>query len=87
MAILLINNFREALTTDNRHGIKITGRDRVLRAWECSMELVRDFQAYSDELEADEQLSKMFSEYAEDEARHASALLEILQHYESEQKN
>jgi hypothetical protein len=38
-----------------KHGdIKITSYDRLLRAWENSMELTRDFEVYSKEVDDDE---------------------------------
>ncbi|NMP37823.1 MAG: rubrerythrin [Clostridiales bacterium] len=69
---------------DDKHGIRIAARDRVMRAWECSMELVRDFRAYAGELKDNEKLSTLFSEYAEAEAVHAAELLKILQSYEKD---
>ena len=58
--------------------IKITTRDRLLRAWENSMELVRDFETYSKEIEEDQVAAKVFARFAEDEAAHASQLREML---------
>lgn len=63
---------------DDKNGFVITNRDRVLRAWENSTELIRDYQLYAHEMEEDENLSQMFGEFAEDEAMHASKLLEVL---------
>ena len=55
----------------------------MLRAWQNSTELVRDYQAYAHELEADnKELTKLFSELAEDEAAHAAKLLDVLRGYE-----
>ncbi len=68
---------------DTKNGFTITNRDHVLRAWQNSTELVRDYQAYAHELEADnEELSKLFSAFAEDEAAHAAKLLDVLRGYE-----
>lgn len=67
---------------NDKHGIKITTRDRLLRAWENSTELVRDFECYSQEIKDDEKVAKIFAEYAEDEGIHASKFLEILNDYE-----
>ncbi len=67
---------------DDKNGFTITNRDRVLRAWINSTELVRDYQAYSHQIEDDKELSGIFAEYAEDEAHHAANLLKILQGYE-----
>ena len=58
--------------------ITITPRDRLLRAWENSMELVRDFECYSKEIEGNPKLSKTFAEFAEDEGFHAARLRELL---------
>ena len=38
---------------DTKNGFTITNRDHVLRAWQNSTELVRDYQAYAHELEED----------------------------------
>lgn len=59
------------------HDIEITARDRVMRAWLNSMELVRDYQAYAKDI-GDKKAAEMFSEYAEEEAVHASELHEML---------
>ncbi len=40
--------------------VNITTRDRVLRAWENSMELVRDFKSYSEEIKDDPYIADMF---------------------------
>ncbi len=63
--------------------LRITTRDRLLRAWQNSTELVRDYQNYSDEVE-EEKIKKLFAHYAEDEALHASELLELLHAYPGE---
>ena len=55
----------------------------MLRAWQNSTELVRDYQAYAHELEEDnKELAKLFAELAEDEAEHAAKLLDLLRGYE-----
>lgn len=58
--------------------ITITPRDRLLRAWENSMELVRDFECYSVEIENNPELSKTFAEFAKDEGFHAARFRELL---------
>lgn len=66
-------------------GFLITARDRVLRAWQNSTELVRDYQQYAQEFAQDEgELAKMFAEFAEGEAQHAAKLLVLLREYEQE---
>lgn len=67
---------------DHKDEIKITTRDRLLRAWQNSMELVRDFESYSRETGDDEEAAKTFAAYAEEEGLHASRFREILQGYE-----
>ena len=57
--------------------IHISARDRVVRAWQNSMELVRDYQLYAKEIE-DQEISELFSRCAESECRHASAFHDIL---------
>ncbi len=64
----------------NENEIEITTYDRLLRAWENSMELVRDYEMYSKRIE-DEQVKKVFKEFAEDEGMHASKLRGILLDY------
>ena len=68
----------------NKKEITITPRDRLLRAWENSMEMVRDFQTYSKELkEESPRLSAVFSEYAEEEGYHAARFRKLLGELES----
>ncbi|HZK21591.1 MAG TPA: rubrerythrin [Oscillospiraceae bacterium] len=71
---------------NDRNGFVISDRDRVLRAWENSLELVRDYKAYSEELKDDKRLSNLFDEFAKDVAYHASKLLKLLQEYEKEKE-
>lgn len=58
--------------------IKITTYDRLLRAWENSMELTRDFEIYSKRIEDDEEAVQVFKEFAEDEGLHASRFRSML---------
>jgi rubrerythrin len=64
----------------NENEIVITTYDRLLRAWENSMELVRDFEMYSKRIE-EEEIIKVFKEFAEDENLHAARLHEIMKNY------
>ncbi len=68
---------------DTKHNLNITPRDRVLRAWENSMELVRAYESYSQEITSDSNAANVFAEFAEDECTHASKLLEMLHSYEN----
>ncbi len=58
-------------------GVEITTRDRVLRAWENSMELVRDYQNYAEEIKESD-IKSVFRQYAEDECYHASKFHSML---------
>ena len=57
--------------------IHISTRDRVLRAWQNTMELVRDYQLYAKEIK-DQEISELFSRCAETECRHAAEFHDIL---------
>ena len=63
--------------------ISITTHDRLLRAWENSMELVRDFESYAKEITNDPKTADVFAKFAEDEGQHASRLREILHQYQN----
>ncbi len=63
--------------------IVITTRDRVLRAWQNSTELVRDFENYAKEIADDKQTAEMFSRFAVDEGEHSARLLEVLHSYDN----
>lgn len=61
----------------------VTIHDRLMRAWENSMELTRDFEMYSKRI-PDGEVADMFKEFAEDEAMHASKLRSILENQKSQ---
>jgi len=69
----------------NQNEVEFTTYDRLLIAWENSMEMVRDFEMYSKRLE-DQDVKEVFKKFAEDEGMHASKLREMLLEYR-EQKN
>ena len=60
------------------NAIKINTRDRLLRAWENSMEMVLDFQDYYQEIKDNDKVAKVFEEFANDEAMHARRLRDLL---------
>lgn len=64
----------------NRNEVEITTYDRLLRAWENSMEMVRDYEMYSKRIE-DEKVKEVFNQFAEDEGMHATKLRELLLEY------
>ncbi len=68
---------------EGRYKINITTRDRLLRAWQNSMELVRDFETYSREVADEKGAAALFAQCAEGECLHASKLLEMLHDYDN----
>ncbi len=67
----------------NENEIELTTYDRLLRAWENSMELVRDYEMYSKRIE-DEKIKQVFKDFAQDEGMHASKLRNILLDYKKQ---
>ncbi len=57
--------------------IIITARDRVLRAWQNCMELIRDFQLYAKEVD-DGDLSDLFSRSADAIGHQAAEFHDVL---------
>ena len=66
--------------------IHISDRDRVLRAWQNTMELIRDYQLYAREM-SDPTISALFSRLAEEECRHGSDLHDLLKEMAIQQLN
>lgn len=64
--------------------IVVSTRDRVMRAWQNSMELTRDFEMYSKEIHDDPDVARLFAEFAEEECVHAARFREILHKYQDE---
>jgi rubrerythrin len=67
----------------NVNEVEITTYDRLLRAWENSMELVRDYEMYSKRID-EEEVKQVFKKFAEDEGMHATKLREILLDYKKQ---
>jgi len=65
---------------DITNEIEFTTYDRLLPAWENSMEMVRDFEMYSKRIE-EEDVKKLFKQFSEDEGMHARRLREFLLEY------
>ena len=64
------------------NGFKITKRDRVLRGWQVSTGLVREYQEYAREIgNEDIELAKYFAKLSEIEAEISAELLKILHSY------
>ncbi len=68
----------------DRHRISTTVRDRLLRAWENSMEMAKEFESYADEYSGEPQYRDVFKKYAVEEAEHATALKDLLHAYQHE---
>lgn len=68
---------------ENKHSIKITTQDRLKQAWEESMELVRDYEMFSQQINDNEKAAQTFAQFAEEEGRHAAAFKSILEEYEA----
>ena len=64
--------------------IQITTRDKVMRAWENSMELTRDFELYTKQINDDDDTARVFAQFAEEECVHAARFREILHKYQNE---
>lgn len=64
--------------------VKITSYDKLMRAWQNSMELTRDFEMYSKSVD-DEELKSVFKKFAEEEGFHASKFRELLLKRQKEQ--
>jgi rubrerythrin len=64
----------------NENEVKITTYDRLLRAWENSTELVRDYEMYSKRID-EQEVKQVFKQFAEDEGMHATKLRDILLSY------
>ncbi len=63
--------------------IKITTYDRLLRSWENSMEMVRDFQNYADITDDNEKAKQAFYDFAETSAQNASKFRDLLLEYKN----
>ena len=66
----------------NNNDVKITTYDKLLRAWQNSMELVRDFEVYSKEVKDNDEARDAFAEFAEDECLHAARFRELILKYQ-----
>jgi rubrerythrin len=62
---------------EDKNGIIITMHDKLLRAWENSMEMTRDFETHSKDIN-DDNIKQVFKQFSEDEGRHASKLRELI---------
>ena len=61
------------------NAVKINTRDRLLLAWENSLELVLDYQ-----IKDNDDVCRVFDQFAEDEAMHARRFRQLLQNCQDE---
>lgn len=62
---------------DTKHGFNITIRDRVFYAWQKSMDLVNNYEAYAKETD-DPDMIAIFKRLSKDVAEHAADLHKFL---------
>lgn len=67
----------------NENEVNITTRDKLMKAWQDSMSLVRDFEIHSHEISDDRATSQIFARFAEEEGVHAAKFRELLLQYQS----
>ena len=70
----------------NLHQIEINTRDRLLRGWENSMQLVKEFKTCESLIDDCDDAKRIFSKFAEDEGRHAAEFKAVLLDYELRHK-
>ncbi len=63
--------------------VRITTYDKLMRAWQNSMEMAREFRVHSQEMEEDQKAKQMFTAFAEEEGMHASQLRDLLLEYQN----
>ena len=61
--------------------MEMSEHDCLMRAWQNSQELVRDFEMYSKRIE-DQELKSVFKKFAEEEGFHATKFRELLNKFE-----
>ena len=69
---------------NNQNEVNITTRDKLMKAWQDSMSLVRDFEVHSHEISDDKTTSQIFASFAEEEGVHAAKFRELLLQYQNE---
>lgn len=67
---------------ETKMNFTVDTRDRVLRAWENSVQMTRDFKIFAKQIEEPCRAKELFEKFAVDEGEHAAAFLELLQEYE-----
>ncbi|MGI6497458.1 MAG: rubrerythrin [Oscillospiraceae bacterium] len=65
----------------NENEVRITTYDKLMRAWQNSMEMAREFRVHSQEMKEDhedKEISHMLAEFAVTEGLHAAKLRNLL---------
>ena len=62
-----------------KHPIPVKTHDRLFLAWQASIAMVRLLEALANEEGIRSEAGRLFAEAAEDECRHASRLLSLLE--------
>lgn len=68
----------------DKREIQINTRDRLLRAWQNTMDLVRDFELYSQSIKDNPEAAGTFAEFAEVQGAQAARFRELLHKLQDE---
>lgn len=69
----------------NPNEVRITTYDKLMRSWENSMQLTKDFEIYAKEIEDDKKAAQIFNTFAQEEGMHASKFRDMLLQYQNHQ--
>ncbi len=65
-----------------KYGFNLTPRDRLVRAWQNTAELVRDFENYAKEEEMPQKTAALFERCSKEQAGQAASFLALLKEYD-----
>ena len=74
------------MSVHNENEVRVTTYDKLMRAWQNSMEMARDFKVHAQEMKEDRETSRVFASFAEDEGLHAAKLRDLLLSYQNKTK-
>lgn len=74
------------MNKQNENEVRITTYDKLMRAWQNSMEMAREFKIHAHEMDEDQETRRVFSAFAEDEGLHAAKLRDLLLEYQKKDK-
>jgi hypothetical protein len=69
------------MSKQNENEVRVTTYDKLMRAWQNSMEMAREFRVHSQEMKEsreDGKAGQIFAEFAETEGLHAARLRDLL---------